>query len=82
MIRGLPGGIDDQRSGEFKECLEENSDWEMAYEHYGNFQREGGFNGAQQILSGYPEVTLLHNANTAMAMGAIPAVQAAGPEVA
>jgi len=77
MIRGLPGGIDDQRSGGFQTCLEEKSDWTMAYEHYGDFQREGGFNGAQQIVQAYPEVTLLHNANTAMAMGAISAVQAA-----
>lgn len=82
LIRGLPGGLDDQRSGGFETCMTENSDWVKAYEHYGDFQREGGFNGAQQILSGYPEVTLLHNANTAMAMGAISAVQAAGPEVA
>ena len=82
MIRGIPGGIDDQRSGGFRDCLAEKSNWQMAYEHYGNFQREGGFNGAQLIISGYPEVTLIHNANTAMAMGAISAVQAAGPEVA
>ncbi|MEM7024468.1 MAG: substrate-binding domain-containing protein [Pseudomonadota bacterium] len=77
LVRGIPGGIDDQRSGGFRDCLEEKSNWQLAYEHYGDFQREGGFNGAQQIISGYPEVTLLHNANTAMAMGAISAVQAA-----
>lgn len=77
MIRGIPGGVDDQRSGGFQECLAEKSDWKLAYEHYGDFQREGGFNGAQQILQAYPEVTLLHNANTAMAMGSISAVQAA-----
>lgn len=78
MIRGLPGGVDDQRSGGFRDCLAEKSNWKMAYEHYGDFKREGGFNGAQQIVSAYPEVTLLHNANTAMAMGSISAVQAAG----
>ncbi len=78
LIRGLAGGIDNQRSGAFRECLEADSNWEMAYEHYGNFLREGGFNGAQLILSGYPEVTYIHSANTAMAMGAISAVQAAG----
>ncbi|MEM7026531.1 MAG: substrate-binding domain-containing protein [Pseudomonadota bacterium] len=76
LVRGIPGGIDDQRSGGFRDCLEEKSNWQLAYEHYGDFQREGGFNGAQLIISGYPEVTLLHNANTAMAMGAISAVQA------
>ncbi len=78
MIRGIPGGVDDQRSGGFHDCISEKSNWKMAYEHYGDFKREGGFNGAQQIISAYPEVTLLHNANTAMAMGSISAVQAAG----
>jgi len=78
MIRGIPGGVDDQRSGGFRDCLAEKTNWKMAYEHYGDFQREGGFNGAQLIMSAYPEVTFLHNANTAMAMGAISAVQAAG----
>ncbi len=78
MIRGIPGGIDDQRSGGFRDCLAENSNWVMAYEHYGDFLREGGFDGAQLITSAYPDVTLIHNANTAMAMGAISAVQAAG----
>lgn len=77
MNRGIPGGVDDQRSGGFRDCLAEKTDWDMAYEHYGDFQREGGFNGTQQILSAYPEVTLIHNANTAMAMGSISAVQAA-----
>lgn len=77
MNRGIPGGVDDQRSGGFRDCLAEKTDWELAYEHYGDFQREGGFNGTQQILSAYPEVTLIHNANTAMAMGSISAVQAA-----
>ncbi len=78
MIRGVPGGVDNQRSGGFQTCLEEKSNWKLAYEHYGQFQREGGFNGAQLIISGYPEVTYIHNANTAMAMGAISAIQAAG----
>lgn len=80
MIRGTPGSIDDQRSGGFRDCLAESSNWEMAYEHYGNFLREGGFDGAQQIISAYPEVTLIHNANTAMAMGAISAVQSLGAQ--
>lgn len=78
MIRGIPGGLDDQRSGGFRDCMAENSNWVMAYEHYGDFLREKGFEGAQLIMSAYPDVTLIHNANTAMAMGAISAVQAAG----
>ena len=75
MNRGVPGIVDDQRSGGFRDCLAKNSDWNLAYEHYGNFEREGGTTGTQQILSAYPEVTLIHNANTAMAMGSLSAVQ-------
>ena len=76
MVRGTPGSIDDQRSGGFRDCLAERSDWEMVYEHYGNFLREGGFDGTSQILTAYPEVTMIHNANTAMAMGSLSAVMA------
>ncbi|MBW6457075.1 MAG: substrate-binding domain-containing protein [Trueperaceae bacterium] len=74
VMRGVPGLVDDQRSGGFIDCLEQNADWKLAYEHYGNFEREGGFNGSQQVLTAYPEVTLIHNANTAMAMGTLSAV--------
>jgi autoinducer 2-binding protein LuxP len=73
-MRGISGLVDDQRSGCFIDCLSKNSDWQLAYEHYGNFEREGGFNGTQQVLTAYPEVILVHNANTAMAMGALSAV--------
>lgn len=75
LIRGTPGSIDDQRSGGFADCVTTEGNWEIAYEHYGNFTREGGYTGAQQILQAYPEVTLIHNANTAMAMGSLSAVQ-------
>ncbi len=81
LIRGTPGSIDDQRSGGFADCVTTEGDWEVAYEHYGNFTREGGYTGAQQILQAYPEVTLIHNANTAMAMGALSAVQEIGSDV-
>ena len=81
LVRGIPGAIDDQRSGGFKECVTSQSNWEVAYEHYGDFERERGYTGTQQILQAYPEVELIHNANTAMAMGSISAVQEAGSDV-
>jgi autoinducer 2-binding periplasmic protein LuxP len=81
LIRGTPGSIDNQRSGGFKECLEERSEWEMIYEHYGNFLREGGYDGANLILTAYPEVTMIHTASTAMAMGALSAVLAQDKDV-
>ena len=78
MNRGTPGSVDNQRSGAFADCLQENSDWELVYEHYGNFQREGGFDGTNLILTGYPEVDMIHNANTAMGMGSLSAAEALG----
>lgn len=81
LVRGIPGSIDDQRSGGFKDCVTGQSDWEVAYEHYGDFERERGYTGTQQILQAYPEVELIHNANTAMAMGSISAVQEIGSDV-
>lgn len=80
MNRGIPGITDNQRSGDFQSCVEEKGNWELAYENYGEYTREGGFEGTQLILQAYPEVTLIHNANTAMAMGSVEAQIAAGRE--
>jgi len=80
LNRGIPGITDNQRSGDFENCVTEKGEWEKAYEHYGEYTREGGFAGTQLILQAYPEVTLIHNANTAMAMGSVEAQLAAGKE--
>ncbi len=76
MNRGIPGITDNQRSGDFKDCITKKGGWKMAYEHYGEYQREGGFDGTNRILQAYPEVTVIHNANTAMAMGSTEALVA------
>ncbi|MEP3297793.1 MAG: substrate-binding domain-containing protein [Pseudoruegeria sp.] len=73
MNRGIPGITDNQRSGDFKACVEEKGNWNTVYEHYGEYQREGGFDGTSLILQAYPEATVIHNANTAMAMGSVEA---------
>ncbi len=80
MNRGIPGITDDQRSGDFKDCVMEKGDWKVAYEHYGEYQREGGYEGTSLILQAYPEATIIHNANTAMAMGSVEAQVAVGKE--
>lgn len=80
MNRGIPGITDDQRSGDFKACVEDKGNWTTVYEHYGEYQREGGFEGTSLILQAYPEATIIHNANTAMAMGSVEAQVAAGKE--
>jgi len=78
LIRGIPGITDNQRSGEFAACVNEKGGGKMAYEYCGGVTREGGFAGTNSILQAYPEVTLIHNANTAMAMGGMEALIAAG----
>ena len=78
--RGIPGITDNQRSGDFIDCVAEKGNWEVVYEHYGEYQREGGFDGTNLILQAYPEATVIHNANTAMAMGSVEAQVAAGKE--
>ena len=80
MNRGIPGITDNQRSGDFKDCVSENADWDMVYEHYGEYQTEGGFEGTSLILQSYPEAKVIHNANTAMAMGSVQAQIAVGKE--
>lgn len=80
MNRGIPGITDNQRSGDFKDCVAEKGNWDVVYEHYGEYQREGGFEGTQLILQGYPEAGVIHNANTAMAMGSVEAQRAVGKE--
>ena len=80
MNRGIPGITDNQRSGDFKACVEEKGNWTTVYEHYGEYQREGGFEGTSLILQAYPEATTIHNANTAMAMGSVEAQVAMGKE--
>lgn len=80
MNRGIPGITDNQRSGDFKSCVEERGGWITAYEHYGEYQTEGGFEGTSLILQAYPEAKIIHNANTAMAMGSVEAQIAVGKE--
>lgn len=80
MNRGIPGVTDNQRSGDFKDCVAEKGNWDVVYEHYGEYQREGGFDGTNSIIQAYPEATVIHNANTAMAMGSVEAQVAAGKE--
>ena len=80
MNRGIPGISDNQRSGDFKACVEEKGNWQTVYEHYGEYQTEGGFEGTSLIMQSYPEAKIIHNANTAMAMGSVEAQLAVGKE--
>ena len=80
LNRGIPGITDNQRSGDFMNCVKEKANWNAVYEHYGEYQREGGFEGTSLIMQAYPEAKVIHNANTAMSMGSVEAQVAAGKE--
>ncbi|MBY7730076.1 ribose ABC transporter substrate-binding protein [Vibrio splendidus] len=72
--RGIPGITDTQRSQGFINCVEEKGDWLTVYEHFGQYQKIGGADGVRLVLGNFPEVTMIHNANTAMTMGAVDAL--------
>lgn len=78
LIRGLPGSIDNLRSETFADCVEEKGGWVKAAEQYANFNRELGYSAMEQIMTAFPEVEVVHTANTAMGMGAVEAQIAAG----
>ncbi|WP_394246459.1 substrate-binding domain-containing protein [Vibrio profundi] len=76
--RGIPGITDTQRSQGFIDCVEEKGDWLTVYEHFGQYQSLGGADGVRLVLDNFPEVSMIHNANTAMTMGAVEAIGNAG----
>lgn len=76
--RGIPGITDTQRSQGFIDCVEEKGGWLAVYEHFGQYQSLGGADGARLVLDNFPEVSMIHNANTAMTMGAVEAIESAG----
>lgn len=73
LIRGIPGSIDNLRSQTFADCVEENGNWEMIAEQYADFNREKGYTAMEQIITAFPEVEVVHTANTAMGIGAVEA---------
>lgn len=75
--RGIPGITDTQRSQGFIDCVEQNGGWQNIYEHFGQYQKMGGADGVKLVLRNFPEVAMMHNANTAMTMGAIDALHEA-----
>jgi autoinducer 2-binding protein LuxP len=77
-IRGIPGITDDQRSGDFIDCVQDRANWSMQNEFFGDYTDEGGFNGTNGVIQAFPEITFIHNANTAMALGSVEAQVASG----
>lgn len=78
LLRYLPGLIDSQRSDHFARCVEANSNMRMVAEYEANGDRELAFTGANAILSRHPDITMLHSGSTAVALGAVSAVEERG----
>jgi len=72
-IRGIPGITDDQRSGIPKQYFEE-AGFEVLHEIYANWRRDLGFDATLDIMGAYPDVDHIHIVSTAMAIGAVEAL--------
>lgn len=78
LVRYIPGLIDSQRSDHFAECVEAGSNIKIIDEYDANGDRELAFTGANALLSKHPNVTMLHAANTAVALGVLAAATERG----
>jgi len=78
LMRYLPGLVDDQRSNVFRDCVVKNSNMKVVTEYEAQGDREKAFTGANAILSKYPDITMLHSASTAVALGTLAAVEERG----
>jgi autoinducer 2-binding periplasmic protein LuxP len=78
-IRGIPGVTDNQRSGIARQYFEE-AGFEVVHETYANWARDLGYNAALNIVGAYPDVDHIHIVSTAMAIGAVEALEEVGRE--
>jgi autoinducer 2-binding periplasmic protein LuxP len=78
LLRYLPGLIDSQRSDYFSDCVQANSNLRLVATYEANGDRELAFTGANAILSRNPDITMLHAGSTAVALGAMAALDERG----
>ncbi|MDM8527555.1 substrate-binding domain-containing protein [Anaerolineales bacterium HSG24] len=78
LVRYVIGLVDDQRSNVFADCVQENSNMTMVAEYEANGERNKAFIGANVILTEHPDITMLHGASTAIALGNISALEEQG----
>ena len=76
-IRGIPGITDDQRSGVPLEYFRD-AGFEIVHETYANWARDQGYAAALNIVGAYPNVNHIHIVSTAMAIGAVEALDEVG----
>lgn len=69
LIGGAPGSASDQRTGGWKDVVE-NCDVDIVFETNTTWQREEGYDAAIAILQGYPEVTFINAVASGIGLGA------------
>jgi len=78
LVRFVPGIVDDLRSNVFADCLQENSNLTMVDEYSADGEREKAFVGTNVILTNHPDITMIHSASTATALGGLDALEEQG----
>jgi len=78
LIHGIPGEITEQRGYVFRDILHEESNIEVVYEDYADFERQQAAIQTSAIISAYPDVDLIHAISTSMAMGSLATLREEG----
>ncbi len=77
QLRGMPGITDDQRSGVAMQHFQD-AGFEIVHETYANWARDQGYAATLNIVGAYPDVDHIHIVSTAMAIGAVEALDEVG----
>jgi ribose transport system substrate-binding protein len=77
VLEGVPGYLNDQRSGGFKDGVK-GSNWEIVSSVNGGWSVEKGNTAAMDVLQAHPDVEVLYAANDYMAQGAALAAEQLG----
>ncbi len=79
VLEGIPGHeTGDSRLRGFREAIAQSPGIKIAASQPANWERDQGFNVAQNILQAHPQVNALFACNDLMALGAVEAIAAAG----
>jgi len=76
-IRLTPGTLDDKRWGGAMDVIEK-TDIEVVFETYADADKQKAFDAATDIMTGFPDVTMIYATSSSMALGAANALVSAG----
>jgi autoinducer 2-binding periplasmic protein LuxP len=76
-LRGIPGITDDQRSGVPMQHFQD-AGFEIVHETYASWARDQAYAATLNIVGAYPDVDHIHIVSTAMAIGAVEALDEVG----